>query len=281
MRARTARLSCGIRTRTHAPSRVLEACHCPLLVFRELVLQIVSGTGKVSERSWPIGGRSPAALRSGPGLAVHRDAGAAGLAGVLLAAGALAGLNSWGRARQAEAQLTGEIPRAPDSLPEAARGAWDSLRRGAAKCVAPTVVAKTESFGASGAVSGLVGYGVALAAWQLWSWARRARLRSQEELQDLTLQGALESGWQARATLGNALSVVQCGHFVFSEWRAASGDEGLTGVDHAGHLTGFVVGVAVAAATGLVRSLRQAPPPARPLGRSRRRHVDASGNIVG
>lgn len=38
------------------------------------------------------------------------------------------------------------------------------------------------------------------------------------------------------------LSLLQTGYFLVREWQDARGDRGITGIDHAGHLTGFATG---------------------------------------
>ncbi|CAE6956894.1 unnamed protein product [Symbiodinium natans] len=173
------------------------------------------------------------------GFVVFHEHGWQGTYGVFLCSGVLAGLNTWGRSFQTEAQLEGSLPRAPDRLgpvaiPEKARGWWDTLRRRTAEVGGRLVEARSEGCGASAGVSGLMGFGLGVSLFRFWE-ASQARGSRQ-----------VRSTIQSTASL---LSIVQSVHFLAEEWRSMKGDVGITGIDHAGHLTGFTVGLALALAS--------------------------------
>ncbi|CAE8672115.1 unnamed protein product [Polarella glacialis] len=223
------------------------------------------------------------------GLSAFSDLGVLGLYGVFLGSGVLSGLNSWGRGRQTEAQLQGSIPRAPERLgpvqvPERAREWWDSVRQGAARRAAPLVIARSEALGASGGVCGLMGYGLGDAVCRLWSYAGPRSFQQ--------VVGALEESLRAHQLPGllmSLLNIVSCGHFLAHEWKSARGDEGITGTDHTGHLTGFAAGAAMAIATFCMRKRHRRSAPDEPVrhrqqelswSRTSRRFVNADGELV-
>eukprot|EP00930_Biecheleria_cincta_P097059 TRINITY_DN88794_c0_g1_i1.p1 TRINITY_DN88794_c0_g1~~TRINITY_DN88794_c0_g1_i1.p1 ORF type:complete len:305 (-),score=24.75 TRINITY_DN88794_c0_g1_i1:172-1086(-) len=172
---------------------------------------------------------------------------------VFLASGALAGLNNWGRSLQAKSQIESSIPRAPErigpmSVPEGARKWWDSVRQGTAKHAAPIVNARTEALGASGGVCGLMGYGLGATVCQLiqWSFLQRDTDGARRDRDRMPTIERLSLNADLLVSVHNA---IQCGCFLVEEWRSARGESGLTGVDHSGHLTGFVAGAALAIAS--------------------------------
>lgn len=182
------------------------------------------------------------------GFTVFQDLGAFGLYGVFFTSAAASALNSWGRARQTRAQLEGSIPPLPEQLgplwvPEGARELWDSLRASTARRAAPMLHARSEAYGASGAVCGLTGYGLGVSLLRLGSvaveWA--ATSSAAERMRE-----APRRNRDVLGALVSCCSAVQSGYFLAQEWRLASGKDGMTGIDHAGHLTGFATGFALA-----------------------------------
>jgi len=207
------------------------------------------------------------------GISVHRDLGCIGLYGVFFGSGVAAGLNSRGRLRQAEKQLASSLGPAPEhiaglAVPEGARSLWDSMRHGTARLAAPVVAENTQSLGASAGVCGLMGYGLAASAEQLWLHAQSGAART-----SFGSHGAVRIGPHADASqlldllFSPWLSLAQSGFFLLNEWRLWTGKEGRTGTDHSGHLTGFGAGLVAFAAVRAARLLtswfgaRRHPPP--------------------
>lgn len=210
------------------------------------------------------------------GFSAFEELGPQGFYAVFFASGAASALNAWGRAKQTQAQLEGTIPRAPEHIgpvpvPEGARAMWDSLRQGTARHAAPALQRRTEAFGASGAVCGLLGYGAGAALLRIGGWAAPPAAGARHvPLEERLAGGGPRSlgGWMA------LLNLAQSGNFLLNEWRSARGEEGFTGIDHAGHLTGFVAGVAfsllAAGARWLHKRGRREPPPFVGGGQGRR-----------
>lgn len=231
-------------------------------------------------------------LASGPD--VHRHVGSAGLYVVFFMTGAIAGANRWGRLRQLEAQLVGSCPRVPPSIsawmPERLRSAVDAGIAKVAKSSAPLLAEYAADIGAyigaSGGVCGVRGFSLGLALERLFD-AAGAGLQ-QSATTDLSLQ-------RSTSDLFAALLALDCAHFVAREWRLLTGQEGLTGVGHAGHLTGFAAGMGLLAALRLAQRLVAAsqrppdPPDSGPAWawpnisseaqRLGQRYVDSSGNL--
>jgi len=222
------------------------------------------------------------------GSSAFLDWGIPGLYGIFFVSAGASALNRWGRERQACAQLEGSIPRAPERLgpvavPEVAREWWDGVRRGAAKGVSPTMHSKTEAYGASGGVCGLMGYGLVTTV----IWLSRQSTRQTSGLADQV---------EMINAASSLLSLLQTGYFLVREWQDARGDRGITGIDHAGHLTGFATGAALGIATAVLRWTRRRGGPRewqswddfprsdgegrRAMYGGRRRYISATGEIV-
>lgn len=214
------------------------------------------------------------------GYTVYRDWGALGMNGVFLLGGVFAGANGRGRAVQLETHLEARIPKAPEQLgpvqvPESARSLWDSVRKATARRAAPVVHTRVEACGASSAISSLMGYGFGVSLSELWLLAQR---------RDTSWDSALTNSPFLFASFFNLWKSF---FFLHSEWRSMHGAEGYTGVDHSGHLTGFITGtflyVGKHAATWVWRKWNRPPPrgqaPRPPL-RSGRRYISASGDIM-
>lgn len=217
------------------------------------------------------------------GYAVYRDWSALGLHGVFLLGGIIAGANRRGRAVQTESHLEARIPRAPEQVgpvqvPESARNFWDSVRTGFVRRAAPVVHTHTEAYGASSAISALMGYGFGASLSEMWRMAQD-RDRS------------WETAWMDSPFLfASVCSLWKSFCFLQSEWQSMQGAEGYTGVDHSGHLTGFVSGsllyVGRHAGPWLWRRWIRRPRGRRsyPLPSQRRtgtgRYISASGQIM-
>lgn len=178
------------------------------------------------------------------GSAVFRNVGVPGLYGVFLVSGVVAGANHWGRARQIEAQMTQSIPRVPEHVgpipvPELARDLWDAVRHDTVSLTAPVISRRTQYIGASGAACGLMGYACVSTLQRLWRYFTADEEMSTSAVSEL---------------LSIALGLAQCGNFLVSECRKVNGEEGMTRVDHSGHLTGFVVGTLTAFGVLLFRT---------------------------
>jgi membrane associated rhomboid family serine protease len=165
------------------------------------------------------------------GLGVHNSFGPAGLYGVFFLSGAAAACNRWGKAYQTESQLGSQL-RVPQkilgviSVPEKVQGFVNS------KIVDPSInkvsqpLARRATFlGSSAAVSGLAGCGVCATVEDLVVCARAGRMPV--------------------ASLSALAGALQQGKFLSDEWHRLRGADGITGIDHAGHLTGFVAGVVI------------------------------------
>ncbi|CAJ1411458.1 unnamed protein product [Effrenium voratum] len=159
--------------------------------------------------------------------------------GVFLLSGLLAGTNSWGRAYQTKAQLQASVADLPQSfgpvrVPNLLRECWASTKQATANWTAPRLSGRTDIYGASGGVCGLMGFNLGL-------WAHRVWRHLRADAESFQLRNVAPSF----ATLATAL---QSASFLAQEWRSLHGDAGFTGVDHAGHLTGFAVGLVCAVA---------------------------------
>lgn len=177
------------------------------------------------------------------GLSVFQDVGALGMYAVFFLGGVASGANRWGRAWQAEAQLVGSIPRAPEHLgpvpvPELARGIWDSFRQSAARCTAPAIHEFSQTLGASGAACALMGYTIAVAVERLYSCLFDEWGRNTNSAQRTTT--TQQSRFNLMSSIAN---LVVCSNFLMREWKSFKGDEGFTAISHVGHLTGFGAGV--------------------------------------
>lgn len=198
------------------------------------------------------------------GVSAYFELGVLGFYAVFFCCGAASGLNRRGRELQTQAQLEGSIPCLPESIgpltvPEGAREHWEWLRQRTAQKAAPVLHKRVEAFGASGATSGLMGYGFGAAVLNIF-----AAVQAPEGA-----RAEIRAGLDSSLTL---LNLLQSGRFLFNEWRLAAGDEGLTWIDHSAHLTGFAAGAGLALAARLLRFLskprpRPAPSGGRRLGR--------------
>lgn len=200
------------------------------------------------------------------GFTAYIELGALGLYAIFFASGAASGLNRRGRDLQVQAQIEGSIPRAPDyigpmQMPERARDWWETLRQRTAEKAAPVLRKHQEAFGASGAACGLMGYGFGVALLKLGSTmqvggAGDAVFFHREDA--VELRGDLNAGAiRSLGSLNTLLNLLQSCYFLFNEWRLATGEEGLTRVDHSGHLTGFATGVGFALLSHGVRWLNK------------------------
>ena len=181
------------------------------------------------------------------GFTVFNHLGIESVYGVFFCSGAFAGLNSWGRTFQTEAQLQASIPSVPKSLelavPESAQ-LWDRFRLAAAKWTAPIVSSRTDAYGSSGGVAGLMGFtlGISLHRFRMLLGLALGEPRR--------LQRSLPRGGRHGLELFvTTVNLFQSGYFLLQEWESIRGDRGLTGVDHAGHLTGFTFGLVSALVT--------------------------------
>jgi membrane associated rhomboid family serine protease len=207
------------------------------------------------------------------GRDVHHDIGHTGLYGVFLLAGATAGANKWGRIMMTESQLEGSIPRAPERIgplhvPSSAIAVWDKVRQQAAQYTAPLLHERIEAFGASGAACGLMGYSCMVGLNRLLLWHH-----AEEPERNSNLEQSSANNIDIPLSLA---SLVQCTHFLWNELRLLRGAEGRTGVDHAGHLTGFVIGIGSYVILRAVKRLYCVPPATE--GHSRR-YVDSFGEL--
>ncbi|CAL1154869.1 unnamed protein product [Cladocopium goreaui] len=184
------------------------------------------------------------------GFTVFNNCGVEMVYGIFFWSGAVAGLNSWGRTFQTESQLEASIPAVPKSLgsavPESAQ-IWDRFRHAAAKWTAPIVSSRTDSYGASGGVSGLMGFTLGLSLRRFWTLLGLAGTRAARDASEP--RARRQRGHAGLELLVTGLNLFQTGKFLLQEWESIRGDRGLTGVDHAGHLTGFTFGLVSALVT--------------------------------
>lgn len=170
------------------------------------------------------------------GFSVHQDLGIPGLYGVFLATGGIAGANFWAYDQEILAQLRrdGHQPRALIDK------GWTWLRRAMASTVAPTISRHRETFGASGGISGLMGYGTSIAielVGRRLGTTGGPRQPSQPELTGW--RRWRRHTWDVLVSMGGIyLQAI----FVWKDWQGFRGVEGVTGVAHSAHLTGFVAG---------------------------------------
>eukprot|EP00811_Abedinium_folium_P035092 NODE_7916_length_1538_cov_20.274274.p1 GENE.NODE_7916_length_1538_cov_20.274274~~NODE_7916_length_1538_cov_20.274274.p1 ORF type:complete len:309 (+),score=65.09 NODE_7916_length_1538_cov_20.274274:113-1039(+) len=166
---------------------------------------------------------------------VFRNLGVWGFYAVFFSCGAAAGANRWGLVSQIEAQLLGNVPSLPSSLkawlPDTLQNATRSLMKHGAHLTAPAISANCYCFGASGAGCGLMGFN--LGVWLLQGCGSLRNIA----------HGMLS--WHDAHEL---LTMADCVRFAISEWRLYRGEQGITGIAHASHLTGLLAGVAFAAA---------------------------------
>jgi len=224
------------------------------------------------------------------GYPVFQDIGIAGLYGVFLSSGVLAGLNRKGRELQVEAHVEAAIPRAPEKMgdipvPEQVQDVWNSARQFLTRKTAPVIFRRAEAVGASGAACGLMGYGLTVALERLLLIVRNEYRRTGSATSNLVLSNGGPTRTALEATIC-ILNVAQCGSFLWNEWQLAIGK--WSGTDHSGHLTGFGVGalmvIGVRAAQHWLRrppssSLREDPQDVRAESRPRRRYISSSGEI--
>lgn len=210
------------------------------------------------------------------GRDVYRTAGTLGLYTVFLVSGAAAGANRWGRLRQLEAQLAGAAPRLPKSIsdwvPEGVQSWVDIGIARVAKSSAPLLTELSSDLGASGGACGVMGFSLGLALERLLdSWGFWPRGGS----------ATAPTGQRTGGSLFAVLVALDCTHFLVREWRLCCGSDGLTGVGHACHLTGFATGLGLLVAWRLLAGLRNGPPPLASGGQrlGGRRHVDATGEL--
>lgn len=227
------------------------------------------------------------------GLQAFAQLGHCGLYGVFFCGSSASALNKWGRACQTEAQLVGAIPRAPGKVgfipvPESVQNVWNDVREGARRA-APVLHSKVESYGASGGVCGLMGYGFGSIIFQM-AQAFIDPTSNNDEEETRLLNDIFPN---ALTMIINCLNLWQSGQFLVKEWRCLRGEDGLTGIDHSGHLTGFAVG-SVAALIARLCGLVSKDDPRGPRNRrpgsgrsfsfhphgSRNRYINASGEVV-
>lgn len=197
------------------------------------------------------------------GIFAFAELGPVGLYGVFFACGAASGLNRRGRELQTKSQLESSIPRAPERIfslatPEGARNWWESARSGFATKAAPVLLKRVDFVGASGAISGLMGYGFASTLLRLASEQQAAAEAGGQRVQAWTVKSV--------ETWARVVNLLQSGAFLLQEWRLASGEEGLTSVDHSAHLTGFVAGACFSLVSHWLHHLRKLN--SRPASRS-------------
>ena len=177
------------------------------------------------------------------GFTVFNHFGVETVYGLFLCSGAVAGLNFWGKTFQTEAQLEASIPAVPKSLglrvPESAQ-IWDRFRHAAAKWTAPIVTKRQDLYGASGGVAGLMGFTLGLSLHRFWTLLGRTLGRRNAPVSTQVPDRSSGHGMELLVTIFN---LFQSGKFLLQEWGSIRGDRGLTGVDHAGHLTGFTFGL--------------------------------------
>eukprot|EP00927_Polykrikos_kofoidii_P071852 TRINITY_DN68050_c0_g1_i1.p1 TRINITY_DN68050_c0_g1~~TRINITY_DN68050_c0_g1_i1.p1 ORF type:complete len:361 (-),score=47.54 TRINITY_DN68050_c0_g1_i1:9-1025(-) len=180
------------------------------------------------------------------GRGVYGSVGAAGLYTVFLAAGAAAGANRRGRLQQVEAQIAGEAKAVPEFLsswgmPSKVCDLVDAGIRGAAKSTAPVFNNMSVDLGASGGASGLMGFCCGLTLERL--------IRVVDEWRRYRNDATF---WNSSNDIVALLVTLDSCRMLTQDWHKARGRDGVTGVDHSGHLTGFVTGL------GLLVALRAA-----------------------
>jgi len=186
------------------------------------------------------------------GLAVHRNFGTVGLYAVFFVSGGAAGLNRRGRLWQVQAQIAGSKPRLPESIgdwvPEGlqsmVQAGIDKVADGVAKSSAPILTEMSSEMGASGGACGVMGCSLGLALESLFGVVSTS-LRLRNAAASAPPSGCGTDGLVA------TLVVLDCAVFLEREWKLFSGQDGLTGIAHAGHLTGFMVGAGLLAVVRL------------------------------
>mmetsp|Transcript_43686 Transcript_43686/g.120939 ORF Transcript_43686/g.120939 Transcript_43686/m.120939 type:complete len:307 (-) Transcript_43686:145-1065(-) len=207
------------------------------------------------------------------GREVYRAVGGLGLYGVFLLTGVAAGANRWGRIHQMEAQLVGSTPQIPKSLddwlPDRLRSAVGEGIARIAKSSAPIVSELAADLGASGGACGVMGFSFGLAIECLVLGLTHGSKRT-----------PINNGFAC-------LVLLDSGRFLAMEWKQLCGEDGLTGVGHAAHLTGFAAGLGLLGIFRGLELLASAFPspsdrPGRDSPRERRqgrRYVDDLGNL--